>query len=337
MARKPGIVKAEPNKSSLLKALEFCSVVCEKLGTPCETHIGLRNNWAIAFNRIVAAGYPISEDIYCYPHTLLLLEALSKCEESYSLTQLDNSRLSIKSGKFKAVIPCLNPNLMQDALPDPQIAPVTNKFKEAIEAVGVLANEDAQHVLTASVLMNGASVIATNRVMILEYWHGLDLPPNIPLPKQFVSALTKQKKNLTGFGFSNNSATFYFEDGCWLRTQLYNDQWPDINSILNREANLWSIDPSFFDALKAIEPFSDDKNAYFDTNLIMSHPNNAEGATHECSGIPKGVVYPIRQLMIMKPYVKKIDFNADGGNKASYCCVFYGDECRGMIAGRSRE
>ncbi len=336
MARKPGSVKQE-NKSSLLKALEFTSCVSEKLGAPFETHIGLKNNWAIAFNGTVAAGAPIDESIYCYPHNLLLIEALSKCEENFSLTQLDNDRLSIKSGKFKAVIPCLDPLLMQNASPDPQIVGITNKFKEAVEAVGVIANEKAQHVLTASVLMNGATVISTNRVMIMEYWHGLDLPPNIPLPKEFVSALSKQKKSLTGFGFSHNSATFYFEDGCWLRTQLYADEWPDVSRILNRKANLWSIDPNFYKALDAVAPFSDDGNIRFDLNLVMSHDNTSQGANYECAGLPKGVTYPISQLKIIQPYVKKIDFCAEGTSDSNYCLVFEGDVMRGVIAGRMRQ
>lgn len=336
MARKPGSSK-EPSKSSLLMALEFCSCVSEKLGAPYETHIGLKNNWAIAFNGTVAAGAPIVEDIYCYPHNLLLIDALSKCDESFSLTQLDNGRLSIKSGKFKAIIPCLDPLLMQTASPDPQIVGITNKFKEAVEAVGVLANENAQHVLTASVLMNGATVISTNRVMLLEYWHGLDLPPNVPLPKEFVKALAKQKKNLTGFGFSHNSATFYFEDGCWIRTQLYSDSWPDVSSILNREANLWSIDPSFFKALDTVASFSEDGNVYSRLNLLCSHVDEGAGATYECNGIPADFVYPIKQLLIMKPYVKKIDYMTKGLNNSSYCLYFEGDEMRGVISGRERQ
>lgn len=336
MPPKPRINKSEPIKSGLLQALEFCSVVAEKLGTPYETHIGLRNRWAIAFNGIVAAGSPIPEDIYAYPHTLLLLEALSKCSESYSLTQLDNERLSIKSGKFKAVVPCLSPSLMQDAVPDPLIAPVTNKFKEAVEAVGVLASENAQHVLTASVLMNGQSVISTNRVMLLEYWHGLDLPPNVPLPKEFVKALAKQKKNLTGFGFSKSSATFYFEDGCWLRTQLYADEWPDVSRILNREANLWTIDPNFFQALDAVASFSEDGNIYSRLNMLCSHADEGVGASHECSGIPAGFVYPIKQLMIMRPHAKTIDYMANGMHDSSYCLYFVGDAMRGVISGRAR-
>lgn len=321
-------------KSSFLTALEFVSCIAEKLGTPYETHVGLKNNWAIAFNGVVAAGAPISEDIYCYPHTLDLVTALSKCDETFSLTQLKDT-LSIKSGKFKAQVDCLDPVLMQEALPDPQIVGITNKFKEAVEAVGVLASENAQHVLTASVLMNGATVISTNRTMLFEYWHGLDLPPNIPLPKEFVKALISHKKNLTGFGFSNCSATFYFEDGCWLRTQLYSAEWPDVSRILNIQGNLWSIDPAFFKALDAVAPFSEDGNVYFDTNLLMSDPDNA-GASYECAGLPKGVIYPIKQLKMMQPYAKKIDFNANGLHDSSYCLKFEGDCCRGVISGRVR-
>lgn len=323
-------------KSALLQALEFCSVVSDKLGAPHETHIGLRNKCAVAFNGIVAAGAPIVEDIYCYAHTLTLVEALSKCSESYSLTQLDNERLSIKSGKFKATVPCLDPLLMPSAEPDPQIVGITNKFRDAVEAVGVLASENAQHVLTASVLMNGASVISTNRVMLLEYWHGLDLPPNVPLPKEFVKALVRQKKNLTGFGFSKSSATFWYEDGYWLRTQLYADEWPDVSRILNREANLWSIDPAFFQALDAVSAFSDDGNVYSKLNLLCSHPHEGIGATFECSGIPAGFVYPIKQLKIMQPFAKSVDYMCNGVHNSSYCLYFVGDECRGVISGRER-
>lgn len=337
MPPKPRTIKSEPTKPALLSALEFVSVVSERLGSPNETHIGLRNKWAIAFNGIVAAGCPIPDDLYAHPHTLLFMEALCRCEESYSLTQLDNQRLSIKSGKFKATVPCLDPLLMQDAQPDPYIAPITNAFKDAVEAVGVLASENAQHVLTASVLMNGASVISTNRVMLLEYWHGLDLPSNVPLPKEFVKALVKQKKNLTGFGFSNCSATFWYEDGSWLRTQLYADKWPDVNSILNREANLWTIDANFFKALESVAPFSEDGNVYSDLNLLMSHQDKELGASYECNGIPKGFVYPIKQLQIMKPYVQKIDYMASGVADSSYCLVFMGERMRGVISGRQRQ
>jgi len=336
MPPKPRSKQSEPVKSGLLAALDFVSCVSDRVGAPYETHVGLRNKWAVAFNGIVAAGSPIPEDIVAYPHTLLLLEALSRCEESYSLTQLNGS-LSIKAGKFKAAVPSLDPILMPEAFPDPQIVGITNKFKEAVEAVGVLASENSLQLVTASILMNGQSVISTNGKMLLEYWHGLDLPPNVPLPKEFIKALTKQKKNLIGFGFSGNSATFWFEDNCWMKTQLYAEQWPDVSRILNREPNLWSIDQNFFKALDSVTPFSEDGNVYSRLNLLCSHADEGKGATYECNGIPAGFVYPIKQLKIMQPYVKSIDYMCNGIADSTYCLYFSGDECRGVISGRQRQ
>jgi len=340
MAKKPRAKSNSDNSIQLLKALKFCSAVTDKEGAIYETHIGIRNNWAIAFNGIVAAGSPIVEDLICHPHNDLMIEALSNCDDTFTLTQLDNGRLSVKCGKYKAIVPCLDPALMQTVIPNPIITSVDDKFKTAIEAVGVLADEDENNVLTASILMNGQSVIATNRKVVLEYFHGNDLPPNIALPKQFVKAITKCKIPLQSFGFNNNSATFYFDDGSWIKTQLYADNWPveQMMKILNTEANLWNIDPNFFEALAAVLPFSEDGNVYFDTNSIRSHPNSQDaGATYECTGLPKGVIYPAKQLMLIKPFVKKIDWKAQGAHNNSYMLKFEGDVCRGVISGRERQ
>jgi len=330
MARAPRSKPIE-TKSSLLQALEFCSVVSEKLGSAYETHIGLRNHWAIAFNGIVAAGAPIMEDIYCHAHNLLLIEALSKCDENFSLTQLDNGRLSIKSGKFKAVVPCLDPALMQEALPDPLIAPITNKFKDAVAAVGVLANEDAQHVLMASVLMNGASVISTNRKVIYEYWHGNSMP-TLSIPKAFVKILKNIKKNLSGFGFSNNSFTLWFEDNCWLKTQLYSDTWPDLSSILDLKCNDWNVPSDLWKAIDAIKNFSEDGWIFSKDGILYSHNDKNVGASFECSGVPNGISLFIEQLELVKPWAKTIDFNAPIPN--GQCIKVFGNEARCIIAHR---
>ena len=69
----------------------------------------------------------------------------------------------------------------------------------------------------------------------------------------------------------------------------------------------------------------------------MSHPDHGVGATFEVAGLPKGFVYPVKQLAIMKPFVKRIDYMASGVHDSSYCLVFEGDVCRGVISGRMRQ
>jgi len=327
MSKRPRQPKPTQNESSLLSALQFCSLVTKKEGAAPDTHILLSNHWAVAFNGILAAGCKINEDLHCAPNAELMTSALSKCGENLSITQLDNGRLSLKSGKFKCMVPCIDPLLLSIAIPDPQLAMIDDRFKEAVGAVAVLASEGGQSVITASILMAGASVIATDRKVMIEFWHGIDLPYGIALPKSFAVALTKISKKLTGFGFSQSSATFYFEDESWLRTQFYAEPWPDVKGILDRKCNAWPVPNDFWKGLDAIEPFAENDVVFFDSELIRTHDDET-GATFEIFGLVKGPIFNIKQLNLIRTYVKQIDFN-------DKLTLWFGDRCRGAIAGRS--
>ena len=66
--------------------------------------------------------------------------------EHFSLTQLDESRLSIKSNKFKAIIPCLDPILVNVIGPDDPVATIDNRLKEAFEVVSTISIENGQQI-----------------------------------------------------------------------------------------------------------------------------------------------------------------------------------------------
>lgn len=326
--------KTTIQSNSLLEAISFVGSILKDKGAAYETHISMKDNWAVGFNGILSAGHKIEEQIEAYPQNTLFSNALSKCGEGLSITLLETNRLSIKSGSFKALVPCVEGDLMHVIEPDKPIAVIDDRFKKALETVGVLAAENAQSVVTASILMNGFSLIATDRKFIMEAWHGIDLPPGLTLPKAFVGPLTKAKKPLAQFGFSEGSATFYFEDGSWLKTQTYADVYPDLNGLLNKQSNMWNVPDKFFEAVKAIEPFSDDGNIYFDTGFLRSHASDTVGASFEISGTPKGVIYPAKYLNMLNGLAEKIDFVTP--HNSGYCLMFQGASSRGLIAGRDR-
>ena len=331
--RKPR-TKATPEASpKLLEALRFCGSILSDKGPPQETHIILNNRTAIAFNGILAAGYLIDEDITISPNNSLFTEALNKCGQNYSMVLLENGTLSIKGNKFQAKIPCLDPTQLPTTLPDNPIAPIGDSLKKAIEAVGVLATEDAQRMVAASVLIRKGSVVATNGAILFEAWHGWDLP-TLAIPKAFVSPLTKQSKQLTQFGFSLSSASFFFEDNSWLKTQLYAEQWPDIDAILNKKANYFPIPVGFWEGVAAVSPFSSDGMVYFDDGIIRSHATDGVGASFEISGLPKGPIFNYKYLSLIKPHAKEIDFLAQGTQQGSTMLMFIGDEIRGNLLGR---
>lgn len=326
-------VKSKEGSNPFLETLRFISLVTKDAGTLAETHVILSNKTAVAFNGIVAAGCYIEEDLYAAPHSHTMVSAISKCGEHISINTLDGNRLAIKSNKFKVMVSCIDPISITGANPDPNQYVLSENFKIALSSVGVLANEDAQTVATQSILMAGQSVISTSGVVLFEYWHGIDLPNGIALPKSVITPIVKSGKKLIGFGHSDTSATFWFEDNSWIRTQLYKEPWPDLSAILAIQPNLLSIPKDFWPAVDAVSTFSPDGLLYFESGQLKSHASEGHGATHDVAGLPRGLIYSAKQLALIKPYAEKIDFLAPGPH-GSKCLYFVGGMMRGVLAGR---
>lgn len=324
--------------SKLLEALNFVGTITKPIGPVNETHILLGYQWAVAFNGIVTAAHKIEEELTAAPNAKLIIEALNKCDENYSITQLENHKLSIKSNKFKATVPCIDPVLIYVKAPDDPVANIDDRLKTALQTVGVLANENAQQVLLASVLINGTTVISTDRLMILECFHGIELPTaeyNLTIPKAAIDVLSKINKKLTKFGFSSSTATFWYEDDSWIKTQLYADKWPDVTKILNLKSNQQTFPADFWEGLAAVAPFSENGLVYFDAGAMHSHAQPVAGASFEIAGLPKGPVFSIRQLGLLKGLAESVDFNAQGPFSGSTgMLIFEGRNVRGAIAGR---
>ena len=332
MPRKPR--STPPKQSTLLEAIKFVSLATRDIGPINETHIYLGGNWAAASNGVIAIATKIEEDVFACPNAKLLQEALSRSTE-FELKKRPND-IQLISGKFKANIPCIDAGLLTIPSPDDATNEVTNSLITAFEAAGTLVDENGQDIVDVSMLLNGRSVIASNRAVIFECWHGIDLPTGLSLPKAIVEPLVKAGKKLTKIGGSQSSVTFYFEDESWIKTQLFVKKWPDtVGSLLDRECNPKPVPAGLWEALAAIAPFSTDGACYFENGRILSHPSQDAGASYELAGGPDGRSFTIKQLSLIKPYAKTIDFFAKGPHGGSMA-VFFGENIRGCIAGRSK-
>ena len=335
MPRRPRSKAAEPSNSKLLEAVRFCSLACNDKGPINETHLYLGAHWAAASNGVITAVCKIEEDIYACPQTKLLQEALSKCGESFALTQLEKS-LSIKGAKFKAIIPCIDPTLLTIPAPDEATADINDNFRVGLEKVSVLVNDNAQNIVAASILLNGRSLVASDRSIIFEFWHGIDLPNGLSLPRAIVAPLSKAGKKLSRLGFSPSSLTFYYEDESWIKTQLYVEKWPDISTLLDRPSNQMPLPRNFWEGFTAVAPFSQDGAIYFDAGTMRSHATDATGAAFDVPGLPKGPSFPIRALGLLNGLAETVDFFTPGSFEGSTMLTFQGLNIRGAIAGRSQ-
>lgn len=330
--RKRAATEKEP-QLSLAAALEFIKhAQADKTNDlVAKTHCRLAGNYAVAFDGVLAMGHPIEEDLATCPHTFRLIDALSRCKKAVSITQLDGETLIIKSGSFRVVIPCLNPAAMPYAVPDPRAGDITDDLKAGFAALSGIVSGTGQTVIESSLLLNNGSMIATDRHIMLEYWHGINLPNGLAIPKQAIQAVTKIKHALVGIGVSDRTVTFHYDNGAWLRTQLYNDPWPDVHSVLNRgDAHAATkLPPAFYDAVEAVAPFSASGEVYFTDKGLASHNSDAAGATYDLDGLPSGLCFNAKYLLTMKDVATRVDLV--GVNGISF---FYGNRMRGAISQR---
>ncbi|WEL95552.1 hypothetical protein [Xanthomonas phage vB_XooS_NR08] len=315
--------------ASLIAALKFISVAQKKAGPVNIQFCHIAHNWAAAFDGVLTVAAPIEEDLTACPHTLQFIDALSKAGDELSITQLTANTLAVSSGVFRALVPCVAFDEVPIMPPDPQCAVIDDRVKAALAAVAGLATDGAPNATYAAVLLQAGSAVATNGAALLEAWHGIDLPPGLMLPKAAASAIAKASKALTGFGYSQSSATFYFEDGSFIKSQLYGERYPNYASVLDvPNLNLWPIPEDFYRGVRAIESFSPNGHVFFEDGAVLSRMHKEEASTYRIEGLPERMGFSAKLLLSVEHAFKKAHFDAET-NKV----IFYGDNVRGAVMG----
>src|SRR5262249_1445820 len=140
-ANKP---KQPSQAEQLLEALQFVSVAGTKDDCQYKEHVVLNNKFAVCYDGVLTAGYPIVEGLECCPHLGLLRAGIRKCGQSLVIAELESGALSIKGDKLRAIVPCLPFTEMPDlrfVTPDPSIAAISDALKEAMSVCGVTVSE----------------------------------------------------------------------------------------------------------------------------------------------------------------------------------------------------
>ena len=317
--------------ASLLAALKFVAVAQKKAGTVQQQFGVISGNWAAASNGVLTVATKVEEDLSACPHTYQLIDALSKVGEDLSITQLSPTSLAVVSGAFRALIPCVGFGDVGITGPDERCAVIDDRIKSALECVLPLATDGAQHAHLAAVLLQSGSAVATNGHVLAEYWHGIDLPPML-IPKASAVAILKAGKALTGFGYSGPSATFWFEDDSFIKTQLFAEQFPNYQPLFNcKGLNPWPVPEEFYKAVRSIESFSRSGIVYFENGVLASNEQETEASTYKIEGLPEGMGFNAKYLLMVESSFKNVHFD-EQSNKA----FFFGENVRGVLMGIER-
>ena len=322
---------ANPAKG-LLAALKFLKPCQKKTGTVQQQFCCITGNWAAASNDVLTIGVKVEEDLSACPQTTQFEEALKKIGEDVSIAQLSELTLSVVSGAFKALVPCVSFDQLSISGPDERCAFIDDRIKDAFATLAPLATEGAPNAAYASVLLQAGSAVATNGHVLAECWHGIDLPPGLLVPKAAVAAIVKAGKPLTGFGYSGPSATFWFDDDSFIKTQLYGERFPNYQPLLECEnMNPWPVPDEFYKAVRSIEAFTRNGVVYFEDGKIASNELENEASTYIIEGLPEGMGFNAKYLLMVEKVFEKVHFE-EQANKA----FFFGENKRGVIMGIER-
>jgi hypothetical protein len=288
------------------------------------------NKWIVATNNVLTAAHPIMDELRLCPHSLMLLAAMDSCKEPYSLTQENDSGLWVTSGEFRAFIPCVAFDKLPMMAPDPAQWLADGRLLDALGVVSSLVADNAATLVQAAIQLCGRTVRATDTEVILEAWHGIDMPPGLLIPKAAANAWIKCGKKPVRFGYSAESITLWYEDNSWIKTQLFNNaQMPNMDAILNVANNPWPTPKGLFEAAASITPFSTSGIAYFEDKGVMRTKNVDTPllANINVGGLPAGLAFKLKSLKTIAPYAKSIDFTA-----SKKFALFFSDSVRGAIA-----
>lgn len=322
--------KTESSQVGLLDALRFVTCATRPDGLPYQAHAVLHSGNVYAFDGGVVACHAIDSDLKAAPHLANLITALSKSNGTISITVTDGGKLSIKSGKLRALVNCLDLSEVPTyPEPDPICANITDDLKNAIKTVAECCNDSDADVTRAGVFIKSNSVMAMDGRMLMECWHGIDLP-ELLIPKASALAICKPDKPFKNLGFSHNGMTIYYEDGSYIRTCLFDAQYPNTEKLFDREFNPWPLPSGFWDGLDSIVPFVDKdlQGVYFTKQSMQTHLDGKSGASYDIEGLPEFKAYNPKYLKLAKPHCDKVDFGKD--ERANL--IFFGKNVRGIIA-----
>lgn len=308
--------------SKLIESLKFLNPVKS-------THCMLAKGWVVASDDLLTIGVRIDEDfLQAYPQRKLLIEALSNAGDNLAITQISTTGISVSSGGFKVVVDCLE--LMTIGGPDNPVALINDDVGESLRQVLPLLTEKSETPHSTYALLEKNFAASTDFIGVLESFHGNDLPMGMLIPKKAVLAIAKCKKLMTGFGYSGETCTFWYEDESFIKVKLVQGEFAKYKKAFREGLNYTKVDDTFFKALNYMKSFAEDDEVYFGEGELICKDKFGNNSTTVTSALPKGMIFNLKFLLKLKNVFKNAYFDVKG-NKV----YFYNEKTktRGVLAG----
>ena len=324
----------------MLDAIRFAAAaVARKDYVSGLTHFKLGNGRITGFNGRMSLSAELGVDLEAKPLASTFLAAVRAAgEETISLNMTPAGRLAVRAGKFRAFVTCDADQQRDFIQPSGDVVDLGPAFMDGIRTVAPVMGVDASRPQFMGVKLQAGSMFATNNVMIIQYWHGTDLPLDVVIPAAAVHELLRAGQPPVRVQVSPSTITFWLDENRWLLTVLQEGStWPldRVERVLNGPfADLPPVPEGFFDAVATLKPFLDEETTriYVTPEGLRTSMTDGDGANVEVAvpGVTAAQPYSHRQLTILRDVADAVDWTCHPAPLRFSCT---GKPMRGVMVG----
>lgn len=316
----------------MLDSLKFVKgAVAKKDFVPALRHFKIQNGRITGYNGYIALSSPIDLDLDVYPEAEPFYKAINACNDTVKMHLTPTGKLSIRAGKFRSLVNCLSdPGTYPDLFPEGEETACPQELAEAFQTLAPFIGVDASRPWAMGLLLKGNIAMATNNVVIIQYWMPVGIPYELAIPRRCVNEILRLRESPETFMVNDHSISLNFSGDRWIRSQLQDKTWPDIGKVLDGGSNPLPIPEGLFEALETIKPFATkEERVYLGENVISTHPLDVgEGTTIEVEGLNGTGCFNVVQLLNVVGLATSIDFTM-----YPKPVHWFSPKCRGAIVG----
>lgn len=307
-------------------ALDFVSVAQNAKGLPHEYHVRIFNNFIYSTDGVLTVGHPIPVGANFNPKLEDLKKILTKFPRDFSITVDQDNSATFVCGDFRTVLSCLIDPNFPPLEPDGFVwGPLNNTMiLDGLKQLDPMIVAKGEYVAQSCIRMKTNVMEAASKRAVQQFWHGWTLPYETSVPKQAVRAVLKCGKELASIGYGESTITFFFTDGSWIKSQIYKEPYPEIETVFQAAPPAAPIPLTFFKALDTIEPWTIEGVVFVRQGLLSTWPHDDDGTSMKVPGLDPNISlimdYPSLHLADSDLY-KYYSMSEEG-------CFFSGDWVR---------
>lgn len=203
---------------------------------------------------------------------LALEKIAGNLKDDLTIELSENKRAHFKSGKFKAALPIMIEGAIDYRQPEGKWRAPPPTFVEALRKVRPFISDNAVHYWSLSTSLREDNMCASTNVSLAQVeCLGLEGAGEL-LPSWAVDYIIDRDEDLEAMMFGEGYMAFMWADDTWMRAQLIDDRFPDIEKILALRAtvtkNTLLVQPEWRSAFNTIAEMAPSRIEIFADKLV---------------------------------------------------------------------